>query len=52
MQQAVLQLRYGGNMRFREVASQMGKSENAVKQLQLRALAALQRKLVTGKGIR
>ena len=51
-QQMVLQLRYGGSMRFREVAEQMGKSENAVKQLQLRALAALQRTLVARKGIR
>ena len=51
-QQMVLQLRYGGSMRFREVAEQMGKSENAVKQLQLRALASLQRNLVARKGIR
>ena len=51
-QQAVLQLRYGGNMRFREVAEQLGKSENAVKQLQLRALASLQKNLIVRQGIR
>ena len=50
-QQAVLQLRYGGGLRFREVAVQLGKSENAVKQLQLRALATLQRTLVARKGM-
>ena len=49
-QQVVLQLRYGGGLRFREVANQLGKSENAVKQLQLRALATLQRALVARKG--
>lgn len=44
-QQRVLALRFGFGMRTREVAETMGKSEGAVKQLQLRALLVLSQQL-------
>ncbi len=44
-QQTVLALRFGAGLKIREVAEQIGKSEGAVKQLQLRAVAALARRL-------
>ncbi|MCB0217929.1 MAG: sigma-70 family RNA polymerase sigma factor [Chloroflexi bacterium] len=40
-QQHVIALRFGSEMRIREVAEAMGKSEGAVKQLQARAVARL-----------
>ncbi|MEZ4641561.1 MAG: sigma-70 family RNA polymerase sigma factor [Chloroflexota bacterium] len=49
-QQRVLALRYGFGMRVREVAQTIGKSEGAVKQLQLRAIAALAHRLAPGEG--
>ncbi len=47
-QQTVLALRFGSGMRIREVAQMVGKSEGAVKQLQLRAIAMLSNKLLPG----
>jgi RNA polymerase sigma-70 factor (ECF subfamily) len=44
-QQHVLALRFGGECSLTETASVMGKSVNAVKSLQFRALAALRRSL-------
>lgn len=48
-QQRVLALRFGFGMRIREVAETLGKSEGAVKQLQLRALSVLAQQL-TARG--
>lgn len=50
-QQSVLALRFGFGMRIREVAETIGKSEGAVKQLQLRALATLARQLAPGANV-
>lgn len=50
-QQRVLALRYGFGMRVREVAQTIGKSEGAVKQLQLRAITALASRLAPGEGV-
>ncbi|MBE2199792.1 MAG: sigma-70 family RNA polymerase sigma factor [Anaerolinea sp.] len=50
-QQRVLALRYGFGMHIREVAQTIGKSEGAVKQLQLRAIAALASRLAPGEGV-
>lgn len=47
-QQNVLALRFGFEMPIREVAKQMDKSEGSVKMLQVRAIAALSRKLNQG----
>lgn len=47
-QQHVIALRFGQEMPIREVAQIMGKSEGAVKQLQVRALAMLARKMPAG----
>lgn len=47
-QQRVLSLRFGAGMRIREVAGVIEKSEGAVKQLQLRAIAALAKRLAPG----
>lgn len=47
-QQRVLSLRFGAGMRIREVAAIVEKSEGAVKQLQLRAIAALAKRLAPG----
>jgi len=44
-QQQVLALRFGYGMRHKEVAKTLGKSEGSVKMLQVRAIAALARKL-------
>jgi RNA polymerase sigma-70 factor (ECF subfamily) len=44
-QQKVLALRFGAGMRIKEVAKLLDKSEGAVKQLQLRAVAALAQRL-------
>ena len=49
-QQRVLALRFGSGLRIREVAVTMEKSEGAIKQLQLRAIAALAQRLVPGRG--
>ena len=46
-QQEVLALRFGYGMRHREVAETLGKSEGAVRMLQVRAIAALS-ELMTG----
>ena len=40
-QQEVLALRFGYGMRHKEVAKTLGKSEGAVRMLQVRAIAAL-----------
>ncbi|MCA9971434.1 MAG: sigma-70 family RNA polymerase sigma factor [Anaerolineales bacterium] len=50
-QQSVLALRFGFGMRIREVAETIGKSEGAVKQLQLRALASLAKQLAPGANV-
>lgn len=47
-QQRVLSLRYGAGLPVREVAELLGKSEGAIKQLQLRAVAALAHRLSSG----
>lgn len=47
-QQWVLSLRYGAGLPVREVADILGKSEGAIKQLQLRAIAALTHRLGPG----
>ncbi|WP_298816149.1 ECF subfamily RNA polymerase sigma factor, BldN family [Chloroflexus sp.] len=47
-QQQVLALRFGQNLPVQEVARILGKTEGAVKQLQLRAIAALARHLTPG----
>ena len=47
-QQNVLALRFGFDMRIQEVAHLLGKSEGAVKQLQLRAIATLSKRLSPG----
>lgn len=47
-QQQVLALRFGFGMRIREVAETLGKSEGAIKQLQLRALRVLSQQLSMG----
>lgn len=47
-QQQVLSLRFGSGLRIREVADMLGKSEGAVKQLQLRAIATLTQQLAMG----
>jgi RNA polymerase sigma-70 factor (ECF subfamily) len=44
-QQTVIALRFGSDLPIRDVAEIMGKTEGAVKQLQVRAIAALTRKL-------
>lgn len=44
-QQSVLALRFGQQLPIQQVASTLGKSEGAIKQLQARAIAALARKL-------
>lgn len=49
-QQQVLSLRFGSGLRIREVAELLGKSEGAVKQLQLRAIAALTQQLALETG--
>lgn len=50
-QQRVLALRFGFGMRIREVAETIGKSEGAVKQLQLRALTVLSQQLATKEAV-
>lgn len=47
-QQQIIALRFGYEMSIREVAHTTGKSEGAVKMLQARAIAALNRKLAPG----
>lgn len=47
-QQSVLALRFGQRLPIQSVASTLGKSEGAIKQLQARAIAALARKLAAG----
>lgn len=47
-QRAVLLLRFVADLKIREVAEAVDKSENAVKQLQLRGLAAVRRSLDDG----
>lgn len=47
-QQHVLALRFGQELPIQQVASTLGKSEGAIKQLQARAIAALARKLNAG----
>lgn len=47
-QQTVIALRFGSDLPIREVAEIMGKSEGAVKQLQARAIAALNRSMTAG----
>jgi RNA polymerase sigma-70 factor (ECF subfamily) len=46
-QRRVIQLRFGEERPIREIAVALGKSEGAVKQLQLRALAALRKRIGT-----
>lgn len=46
-QRRVIELRFGEERPIREIAQKLGKSEGAVKQLQLRALAALRKKIGT-----
>jgi RNA polymerase sigma-70 factor, ECF subfamily len=45
-QQMVITLRFGSGLSIREIAGAMGKTEGAVKQLQIRAIDALTRRLV------
>lgn len=47
-QQQVLALRFGQSMPIQEVARILGKTEGAVKQLQMRAIAALARQMAPG----
>lgn len=47
-QQMVIVLRFANGLSIREVSRAMGKSEGAVKQLQLRAVEALTRRLMVG----
>lgn len=47
-QQQVLALRFGQRMPIQEVARLLGKTEGAVKQLQMRAIAALARQMAPG----
>ena len=49
-QRRTIELRFGAEKSIREIAALLGKSEGAVKQLQLRALAALRKKIGTGDG--
>jgi len=47
-QQEVIALRFGAELKIKEVAESMGKSAGAVKQLQLRALKSLQKQRILG----
>ncbi len=47
-QQHVLALRFGQGMSIQEVARMLGKTEGAVKQLQMRAIASLARQMAPG----
>ncbi len=46
----MIELRFAEERSMREIAAALGKSEGAVKQLQLRALAALRKKIGTDDG--
>jgi len=50
VQRRVIELRFAEERSMREIAAALGKSEGAVKQLQLRALAALRKKIGTDDG--
>jgi RNA polymerase sigma-70 factor (ECF subfamily) len=49
-QRRVIELRFGGERSIRQIAAELGRSEGAVKQLQLRALTALRKKIGTDDG--
>lgn len=49
-QRRVIQMRFGEERSIREIAAAFGRTEGAVKQLQLRALAALRKKIGTHHG--
>jgi RNA polymerase sigma-70 factor, ECF subfamily len=49
-QQHVIALRFGHELPIQDVARLLGKTEGAVKQLQARAIAALARRIVPGRG--
>lgn len=49
-QRRVIQLRFGEERSIREIAAVFGRSEGAIKQLQLRALTALRKKIGTHDG--
>jgi RNA polymerase sigma-70 factor (ECF subfamily) len=49
-QRRVIELRFAEERSIREIAGALGKTEGAVKQLQLRALAALRKKIGSGDG--
>ncbi|HTO53245.1 MAG TPA: sigma-70 family RNA polymerase sigma factor [Myxococcota bacterium] len=49
-QRRVIELRFADERPIREIAAALGKTEGAVKQLQLRALGALRRKMGTRDG--
>jgi RNA polymerase sigma-70 factor (ECF subfamily) len=49
-QRRVIELRFAAEKSIREISAVLGRSEGAVKQLQLRALAALRKKIGTSDG--